>query len=124
MPTEEDNDPDDLLSYIWPSEPLGVKSAREKKMNEMRVVIEEFPVEIKVHFPPGLEHLGRCPQRYVNRIARAQDDLRKAYQDVAAWEERAGRSAAIAWVRFHDEHGWPDIPGYEERLHLKAQIEE
>lgn len=77
-------------------------------------------------FPPGYKGMAE-PEGF----AREKEDLSNRLEDLfrrrSEWSAKRSAAMTLAWVEYHDEHGWPDdnmsINGetYEERMRRKAK---
>jgi isopenicillin N synthase-like dioxygenase len=48
------------------------------------------------------------------RAAEREVDL--AWQALCHWQKQTEQARSRAWLKHHQENGWPDIPGYKKRM--------
>ena len=76
-----------------------------------------FPVE---NWPPGSFTSCPVPDGLIAARDRLQHELRLVEQEYQEWSKRTEQRRIKAWVEWHDEHGWPEDPGYS--LRLKGKV--
>lgn len=68
------------------------------------------------NWPPGMLDPLEPPEGYVRDLDRIDEEHRTALGHLRDWHRRQVDRKTAAWVEYHDEHGWPDDPDYQERL--------
>lgn len=78
-------------------------------------MIDNWPPDqpdVSVSDPPGLVAM-------IAEAERKLEDLRRELRE--ARQRMAGRRT-LAWIAYHDRHGWPDDPGYRARMMHEARL--
>ena len=72
------------------------------------------------NWPPGYATSLEPPPGLVAEIDAAEARLAALKARASEWLANTLARHTIAWIAYHDRHGWPDDAGYEIRLRAKA----
>jgi len=75
------------------------------------------------NWPLGYPPLVSAPDGLLAELADAEVRLQEARRQLAQWEHETLERKRLAWINYHDAHGWPDDPDYKARLKREAQID-
>jgi hypothetical protein len=71
------------------------------------------------NWPPGWHEPERhvdCPEGMLDKIKEAKKNLQEAEEELRVWNLQTEQHRLRAWIKWHDENGWPEDELYKALL--------